>query len=72
MDLLQPALYQAYKPITSDKPRVGIRSTQEDLLALIKYMESEQMNETTAEKESAKTTVDNKKTFWVKLAKIFK
>ena len=67
MDFLRPALYQAYKPITSNEPRVGIKSTQEDLLALIQYMESKQTIETTAEKESAKTTIDNKKTFLGKL-----
>ena len=69
---IAPVLFRAYKPITPNKPRVGIKSTQEDLLELIKYMESEQTIETTAKKENAKITVDNKRTFWGKLAKILK
>ena len=72
MDMIRPALYQACKSITPNEPRVGIKSTQEDLLALIQYMESKQTNETTAKKENTKITVDNKKTFWGKLVKILK
>lgn len=69
---ISPSLFQAYKPATPEKPRIGIKSTQEDLLELIKCMESKQMIETTAEKESAKTTIDNKKTFRGKLVRLLK